>query len=208
MHGYRLRYRAAGLGAPFVIMLLVGASQVNANNIGSHVATGGTPAHNCDTSNLSQCVNNNNNDLIIFGSPLAQSHKDAINFAIADYNAKNPGIVLYISVLGPDLVDVIVSDTTVVGNGSWAWGQCRSPATTGGTNPDAWCYPVLLKWNLAYEASKYPGTTAKRDVACHELGHTMGLRHSNETSGTCMINASTTFTTMSAHDQTMIAGQY
>ena len=189
-------------------LVLIGTAPAVANNIGSHVASGGTAAHNCNTSISSQCVNNNSVDLIVFGTPLATSHKDAINFAIADYNAKNPGIFLYISALGPDDVDVIVSDTTVVGNGAWAWGQCRSPATTGGTNPNAWCYPMLLKWNLAYEASKYPGTTAKRDVACHVLGHSMGLRHSNEASGTCMKNGSTTFVTMSSHDQTMLAGQY
>lgn len=204
----RRRYRTIGRAMICAAAVLFAASQVNANNIGSHVATGGTPAHNCDTSIASQCVNNNNSDAIIFGTPLATSHKDAINFAIADYNAHNPGIFLYISALPPDLVDVIVSDTTIAGNGAWAWGQCRSPATTGGTNPNAWCYPMLLKWNLAYEASKYPGLTARRDVACHELGHTMGLRHSNEASGSCMINGSTTFTTTSSHDRTMIAGQY
>jgi predicted Zn-dependent protease len=208
MKSNRAPNRRVGLVVLGLTLLLVAASQVNANNMGSHVATGGTPAYNCDTSIHSQCVNNNNADLIIFGSPLAQSHKDAINFAIANYNAKNPDVFLYISALGPDLVDVVVSDTTVAGNGAWSWGQCRSPATTGGTNPDAWCYPVLLKWNLAYESLRYPGTTAKRDVACHEIGHTLGLRHSNESSGTCMINGSTAYTTMSPHDQVMIGGQY
>lgn len=201
-HHPRLGVGLAALAA-FVV-----AATVSANNFGSNVGTGGTPAHACDASMSSQCINNNSADLIIWGSPLAQSHKDAILFAIDDYNAHNPDIFMYISALGPDLVDVIVSDTTMTGNGQWSWGQCRSPATYGGADPNRWCYPVLLKWNLAYEKSKYPGTTAKNDIACHELGHTMGLRHSNELTGSCMIYASTTYVTTTTHDRAMLQGHY
>lgn len=190
-----------------MVLLLFGVQVAFADNWGSNHASGNTSAHPCDTTLFSQCVDDNNSDAILFVGTVAQSHKDAINWSIANYNSVAPAIFMYISTLPPNLVDVQVKDQTAGMNGAWAWGACDVAASYGGTDPKRWCKPEILTWNLSYEATKYPTTTNKRDVACHELGHTMGLRHTVD-STSCMVNASQFTTTTSTDDRNDLTVNY
>lgn len=84
----------------------------------------------------------------------------------------------------------------------------------GGTDPRKWCRPQRIFYNLAFEQNYFPTDNPKRYIACHELGHTIGLRHSNESTGTCMISATITpkyvptFTTTSGHDRNHLLAWY
>lgn len=94
--------------------------------------------------------------------------------------------------------DVIVYDHAYGLNGAVAWVVCPGGATTWGNHPDRACHGQQLRYNLSYPA--YYDTSLKREyLACHELGHTVGLRHSNHQS--CM-NLSITWPSLSSHDIT------
>ncbi len=189
-----------------VAALLALAGPVAATNWGSNHASAGTPAHPCDTTIYSQCVAEVNTVPIEWGLSLSQAHKDAINFVISYYDA-NTAIYPYLSGLPADRVTTVL-DTNAGRNGAWAWGQCAAGATYGGSDPYRWCRPSRLYWNTYYEASNYPTTTNKRAVACHEVGHLGGLRHSTNSSGSCMYIAPSTVTNPDSHDRSMLAAYY
>lgn len=88
-----------------------------------------------------------------------------------------------------DNYDVRVRDYGAGDNGAFAWVNCPEGADEGGANPNRWCYGQILTWNL-FPGYDYANDTAqeRRSRACHELGHTFGLRHQFDDSvpGTCM----------------------
>lgn len=190
-----------------VAVMTVTATVIYASNWGSNTASAGTPAHPCDTTINSQCTAEVNTIPIEWGSPLAQSHIDAMTYAMTWYQ-NNTTVYPYLSALSPDRVTT-VSDTSLQ-NGAWAWGQCGSGATYGGTDPYVWCRPSLLKWNTYYESGHFSTTTQKREIACHEVGHLAGLRHSSDSTGSCMYNPATTpgVLTPDSHDRSMISSHY
>jgi hypothetical protein len=75
----------------------------------------------------------------------------------------------------------------------YAWGQCAVGATPGGSDAahTRWCQPQNIYWNTRSAVASKVNTTAKYNyIGCHEVGHTVGLRHRSGTPSTCMINAS------------------
>jgi predicted Zn-dependent protease len=83
-------------------------------------------------------------------------------------------------------------------------GTCGDEATYGGSDPDRWCRPQDIQLNTHYS----PSASAKKSIACHELGHTLGLRHSVQVGVSCMRDGEWTQQGYSPHDSTMLAGQY
>ncbi|MDX1468226.1 MAG: hypothetical protein R3258_02690 [Acidimicrobiia bacterium] len=84
--------------------------------------------------------------------------------------------------------DVIVYDHDVYGNnGAVAWVDCPANNTgIGGLGASRWCRGQILRYNAFYEPFWVDETWARAGLACHELGHTVGLREdTHETSG-CM----------------------
>jgi hypothetical protein len=75
--------------------------------------------------------------------------------------------------------DVIVFAGDYGENGAAGWVYCPSDAPQG-VNPsgDRWCRHQELHLNLNPRYAVFFGDEASRNhVACHELGHTVGLRH-------------------------------
>jgi hypothetical protein len=95
--------------------------------------------------------------------------------------------------------DVIAFSADYGENGAAGWVYCPSDAPQG-TNAqgDRWCRHQELHFNLNPRYAIYLNDDGSRDyVACHELGHTVGLRHwgnppesSGPVAATCM-NADT-----------------
>jgi hypothetical protein len=74
--------------------------------------------------------------------------------------------------------DVRVADSDFGDNGAVGWVNCPSGATETGANPNRTCYGQRLNYNLySGYANGWDTTFGGRFVACHELGHTVGLRH-------------------------------
>lgn len=78
--------------------------------------------------------------------------------------------------------DVRISDFRA-SNNLLGWVNCPNSATERGRNPNRWCYGQRLNVNLRFSLPP----AGKRYLACHELGHTVGLRHETELhSDSCM----------------------
>ena len=74
--------------------------------------------------------------------------------------------------------DVIVYDFNYGDNGRVGWAECPEGNTgTGGSGNLRWCRGQRVRFNEFYEASDFDTATRRRRIACHELGHTLGLRH-------------------------------
>lgn len=200
-----------------------GATHANATiprfELADRVASGGTPAHICDNTPNSQCVaqdatlhvwNTCNTDIAA-----------ATSWSMSNYNSVAPPAHFVLDpaagCFGPPVdEDVTIQLINSASTHAFAWGQCRTGATYGGSEAshNRWCDPEDLYWNTAY-SSAYPTVANKRYIACHELGHMLGLRHSVESgSVSCMKIAQfsppvlPTATTTSSHDRGEIASHY
>lgn len=147
------------------------------------------------------------------------TYRTQILWAMANYNSVADPIVMTELPVGEDPEVQVLTTTSAVQ--ALAWTRCQGPPgaagmTYGGSDAahTRWCSPQLVYYNLTYAASHFPTDNNKRYIACHELGHTIGLRHTNESSGTCMLRATITpkyvptNTTTSGHDRSNIAFMY
>jgi len=76
--------------------------------------------------------------------------------------------------------DVKVFEDTYGLNGAYAWVNCPPGATVSGAHPMRRCFNQVLKYNGSYAFDAMYATPAKRKyLACHELGHSVGLRHAH-----------------------------
>jgi len=103
---------------------------------------------------------------------------DAIRRTMAeDYGPTN--LVMIEQTRVSALTDVIVLAADHGQNGAAGWTYCP-PDSPQGTNAHGhrWCRHQELHFNLNARYAVYFGDDASRDyMACHELGHTLGLRH-------------------------------
>jgi hypothetical protein len=111
--------------------------------------------------------------------------------------------------------DVILQEGQYGLNEYNAWTHCTSSATYGGVDPDRWCKPQAIKFNLARWDLEYIDQQARRFFACHELGHTLGLQHptggENNKQQTCMYPGSKYDihpTVLRPHDYNQLDEQY
>lgn len=98
----------------------------------------------------------------------------------ADFKYADTVMNMYITTVDPQ-PDVIATDVNYGNNSLVGWVYCPANNTgTGGSSPTRWCRGPRLKLNSYYYYSAYgyfDTETQRRRVACHELGHTIGLRH-------------------------------
>ena len=112
--------------------------------------------------------------------------------------------------------DVIVYDDDYGPNGLVAWAVCPPENSgTAGTHPYFSCRGQKIIFNSWYwfNATDYDTVAGRIKIACHEIGHTVGLRHWNpQHSGaaSCMFNpaVNATIEGLSQHDRNHINAYY
>ena len=150
-----------------------------AANFGSTACTGSTDPYDYLPQNCPS-VANNGFHAISFNSLGGQipGIETATQWAID--NVYNPtGMVVYRDETDP-YPDVIVGDHDWGDNGFAAWVNCPDDNTgEGGTNPNRWCRGQRLRFNSYWyiHGDYYDTLGNRRRMACHEMGHTVGLRH-------------------------------
>lgn len=197
MRPWKSRANLAGIAVLSVVL----ANPALASNFGSNTASGGSGAHPCDTTKQSQCVADNGSHTV-YDFNLSSTWHTAVNNAIVvQYD---PVTDVSASWAGSSNPDVYGTSGAYGVNGLWGWGLCSGSATYGGSDPDRWCKFRWMEFNTSYSQN----ATQKDAIACHELGHTLGLRHSAESSGSCMKANQRTIWVISSHDRSMLNGQY
>lgn len=96
---------------------------------------------------------------------------------------------------------ICVFDSNYGNNGLYGWAACDTGSS--GTNPNRTCSRQFVRLNTSYTLP-----SAQR-LACHELAHTVGLRHSSQTSScvyTPIDDGSTA--SLTAHDIAHINARY
>ena len=140
----------------------------------------------CDTLMSSQCMAQTNSHFILPVALEPHQHSAIVNHTPTVFRFSENQVTIYIVSSG--FRDVFVQDYLGPLNGKYAWTWCWADESTqyGGSaaNHTRYCYPQEIRFNLSYKAN-YSTQARTNAIACHEMGHTLGLRHNNASSG-CM----------------------
>ena len=214
-----LRSVAGLVGAAFVASgVFLDAPSASADNFG---------ATNCITFGSSyqytECVSRANNSAHVVkldGSFGTNNWYDIPNMdtAVRDRlsNTYDPTVLTaYVNQNDP-YPDVVAADYNWEGtDGVVGWAFCPSYNTgTGGSGTNTWCRGQRIFFSSWW----YWNTTlldtweARHFLACHELGHTLGLRHNWSDGDSCMRTGESAWNTrnrfLSAHDRDHINASY
>lgn len=179
---WRRDFAAVVVGVTAALLAGAASSPTRADNFGGPKDD---PPYTCITTDrvLQQCVAPTWIHDVNYASTLTSIWRTAFDSTISTYSSQSDltvtGNVAYGS--GNDVRAANVNESTSL----WGWTRCSAtPESTGSLSypvPDYangldWCRPQLVYINQAHEGT-YDTATKRLAVACHELGHTMGLRH-------------------------------
>ncbi len=123
-----------------------------------------------------------------------------------------PGISTYRTTSSTN-TDVTAFDANFGFTEWWAYGTCLSSSEFGGSGIRSWCRPQRVYFNNGYHTPKYDNVDERATIACHELGHTLGLRHAMSSNhpnpgSTCMRDAALYDPNLTGHDETHLEDEY
>ena len=95
--------------------------------------------------------------------------------------------------------DLCVFDDFYGNNGLRGWNACAGTAVFAHPNQQCW-----LQWVRYNETFSSPPANV---LACHELGHSLGLRHTSDTAS-CMLTTGPTSTVLTNHDRAHLNAAY
>lgn len=184
------------------LLLFMQSHPVSADHTGhpfGSTTCGGSP-RNCVS------VGDGYTHLIYFSSVGVGMYNATINTMNDDYSPTDLNVI---STTSWSIADVLVYDADYGQNGAAGWVDCPTTAPQGiQADGDRWCKGQTLKYNLDAAYAPFwedPGSRAY--LACHEMGHTVGLRH--WTGNTCMYpDAANGPTILDTVDRQHISSEY
>lgn len=172
-------------------MLVVPSDPASASNFG---ATGTTGSNLCgfmyDQSGwqpIRQCVSRANNKwhavfLNAVGGQWPGMDTAVSGSLSSDYNPTD--LSAYVDQSDP-YPDVIVYDYNYGNNGYFGWTDCPEDNTGIGNGGSLrWCRGQKVRFNGSVDHLFVNTSSARKGLACHELGHTVGIRH-RDNPGSC-----------------------
>ena len=188
-----IRLRTLAIAGGLALLAL--APPVWAANFGSNTEAYLTAAHACDGTTGSQCIANNGLHsyfLSVVETNQATATRSTCTF---DYEP-----VLDVSCSERTIstgADLLVLDSTYF-TSFWAWTYCPSASAKLGADPNMSCTPQALKYDISHTAA-YDTLAERNYLACHEFGHSLGLRHSGD-SASCLFPNSATSGVLTSHE--------
>ena len=169
-----MRWPALALGLALLL-------QMPATAVADHTGRPIGAASNCDRPvNPPRCtsVGDDRMHRVAFDQSLSPALTDAMRYAMSEvYGPTRLTMVEHAEIT--KRTDVIAFSGDFGDNGAAAWVYCPSDAPQGpNVLGDRWCRHQELYFNLNPRYSIFfDDVASRRHVACHELGHTLGLRH-------------------------------
>jgi hypothetical protein len=100
------------------------------------------------------------------------------------------------------------STTSSPSTGIVGWVECKPGVTTSGSHPNQRCSYENLWFNTVYLDTTNGDSNYLAAIACHEMGHTVGLRHSADTAS-CLQNPPIAYQWYpTSHDRGELAARY
>ncbi|HEY7464942.1 MAG TPA: hypothetical protein VH987_11015 [Candidatus Limnocylindria bacterium] len=122
-------------------------------------------------------VGNDSTHFIYIDASVPRSLANAVRRAATDYDRTNLRVIVQAN--RTKRTDVVVHAGDHGANGAAGWVYCPPDAPRGRTERgDRWCRQQELHFNLNARYAAYFGDPAsQRYMACHEIGHSVGLFH-------------------------------
>ncbi len=187
-----------GFFAAVLAIVLLAANPLGATNVGS----AGTPGTAGTTNGVWYTPDA---AWKVAKRDLTSTYSTGVTNAIAQsYNPTDLSVTVVTAAtctnLTPHFHDVCVFDSDYGNNGVNGWNQCAGVTT--GSHPNQVCSLQYVKINTRYSP---PATR----VACHELGHSVGLRHTNA-NDSCMKSSADggSASVLTSHDKSHLNARY
>lgn len=168
------------LAIPFALLLLF--TQLPGTSLADHGGREVGSILNCDrpvTPPRCTSVGDDLRHYVLFDSSLTPELAGALRAAMRAAYSEPTKLNLIEQQRPTDWTDVVAYSSDYGDNGAAAWVYCPSGAPQG-ENPSGhrWCRQQQLVFNINPRYAAFFDDDASREhVSCHELGHTLGLRH-------------------------------
>jgi hypothetical protein len=177
-HRRHMRRRPAVLAVAMVVTLAVGAGPEPAH--GHHGGRDISSLFTCLELEMPPRCTSVADDLhVAFDDSLSDGLAESLAQAMAEAYDGPTKLTMVVDESPTDRTDAIAFSTDYGENGAAGWVYCPRDAPQG-VNPSdhRWCRGQEIHFNLNPRYSAFFADDGSRDhVTCHELGHTIGLRH-------------------------------